>query len=309
LRVVYLAGSGHTGSTLLALFMDSHPQIVSVGETSFKLKLQGTRGARLRCTCGSSYADCNFWRGVFRRVREAGYELNPTQWSNDFRYRNWLAHRLLSRYSVRPALRLFQDAAAAALPWHRARIERVRNINVEFIRAALDTAGAVVFFDTSKLAVRLKHLLETPELDVKVVRLVRDVRGYAWSAKRRGGNLKDAAMTWRRDLQSFDHITRHLPSSRVMVLRYEDLCRDPTTWLRELYAFCGVELMDPPEFVTSREHHVLGNSMRQSETIRIRLDESWRTSLSDDEQGRVLAIAGGYQARLGYGAEPTGALR
>ena len=34
--VVYVAGSGHTGSTLLALLLDSHPEICCVGETSIK---------------------------------------------------------------------------------------------------------------------------------------------------------------------------------------------------------------------------------------------------------------------------------
>jgi hypothetical protein len=309
LRLVYLAGSGHTGSTLLALFMDAHPQIVSVGETSFKLKLQSAAGAKLTCTCGSSYFDCEFWQQIFHSVRQGGYELNPSHWSNDFRYRNRLAHRLLTRYSARPSLRLFQQAAAAVLPWHRSRIERVRRVNVELVRAALEVARADVFFDTSKAAVRLKHLLEAPELDVKVVRLIRDVRGYAWSAKRRGGDVQDAASTWRKDLQSFDYITRNLSADRVMVLRYEDVCRDPRTWLRSLYAFCGVEAIDPPDFVVSRDHHVLGNSMRRSETIRIRLDESWRTSLTDDEQARVLAIAGRYHAKLGYGAHAAEAIQ
>ena len=40
IRVVYVAGSGHTGSTLLALLMDSHPEIACVGETSVKPKIR-----------------------------------------------------------------------------------------------------------------------------------------------------------------------------------------------------------------------------------------------------------------------------
>jgi hypothetical protein len=45
---------------------------------------------------------------------------------------------------------------------------------------------------------------------------------------------------------------------------------------------------------------VLGNSMRRSDTIRIRLDESWRTSLSAEEQDRAISIAGPLHARNGY---------
>jgi len=300
LPVVYLAGSGHTGSTLLALFLDAHPRIVSVGETAFKRKLQGSRGAALTCTCGAPYSECEFWQKIFRGVTAAGYDFSPEQWSNDFRYKGWLAHRLFSRYSARPALRLAQTAAGALLPRHRARVERVRRVNVEFIRAVLRTADADVFFDTSKRAMRLHQLLQTPELDVKVIKLVRDVRGYASSAKRRGGAVPEAALTWRKDQENLDRITRDLPAARVMLLRYEDVCRDPRTWLKRAYAFCGVDPIEPPDFVVSREHHVLGNSMRRNDSIRIRFDESWRTSLTVDEQKRAIAIAGPFHARNGY---------
>jgi Sulfotransferase family len=300
LSVVYLAGSGHTGSTLLALFLDAHPAIASVGETAFKRKLQGTTGSKLTCTCGASYSDCTFWAEIFRGVADAGYELSPLEWSNDFRYRGWLAHRIFSRYSARPVHRVVQKTAAALFPAHNARVERVRRVNVEFVRTVLRVTGAQVFFDTSKRAMRLYHLMQIPELDVKVVKLVRDVRGYAWSAKRRGGAVPDAALTWRREQENFEEITRSMPAERVMLLRYEDVCRDPRQWLRQTYEFCGVEPIDPPDFVIPREHHVLGNSMRRSDTIRIRLDESWRTSLSAEEQDRAISIAGPLHARNGY---------
>jgi hypothetical protein len=302
LPVVYLAGSGHTGSTLMALFLDAHPRIVSVGETSFKRKIQRKRKTNLACTCGARYTECPFWQRVFQGVADAGYELNALQWSNDFRYQGWLAHRLLSRYSANPVRRFVQQAAAAVLPAHNSRVDRVRRVNVELIRTVLRVADADVFFDTSKRGMRLHHLLEAPELDVKVVKLVRDVRGYASSVKRRGGAVQDAAVTWRKDQESVEHITRAMPGDRVMLLRYEDVCRDPRTWLRQTYAFCGVEPIDPPEAVVSREHHILGNNMRRNETIRIRLDENWRSSLSADEQARVLAIAGPLHVRLGYPA-------
>jgi hypothetical protein len=300
LRVVYLAGSGHTGSTLLALFLDAHPGIVSVGETSFKRDIQRRGLSRLACSCGVSVKECDFWRNVFERVTSGGFELSALEWSNDFRYKNPIAHRLLTRYSARPLRQTLQRSLGAVLPGYRARLARVRSVNVEFIRTVLDVAGADVFFDTSKRAFRLHNLLQTPELDVKVVKLVRDVRGYVSSAVKRGHSLSDAARTWRRDQENIESITGGLPKDRVMLLRYEDVCRDPRTWLARTHDFCGVAPVEPPEFVVSREHHVLGNSMRLSEQVRIRLDESWRNALNRDDQARVLEIAGPHHVRLGY---------
>ena len=63
LRVVYLAGSGHTGSTLIAMFVDAHPRIVSVGETALKRKAQWQAKTDLPCTCGALVED---WRGMAR---------------------------------------------------------------------------------------------------------------------------------------------------------------------------------------------------------------------------------------------------
>jgi hypothetical protein len=303
LPVVYLAGSGHTGSTLLALFLDAHPRIVSVGETSFKRNDQQRRSRTVACTCGASYLDCPFWQEVFRGVSAAGFDFGALQWSNDFRYKNWLAHRLLSRYSASPVRRSIQKAADLLVPGHAGRMDRVRRVNVEFIRTVLRVAGADVFFDTSKRAMRLHQLLQTPELDVKVVRLVRDIRGYVSSAKKRGESVLDAASAWRKDQEALDHIVAGLPPDRVMLLRYEDACGNPQTWLKRTYEFCGVEAIDPPAMVMSRQHHVLGNRMRMNDTIQIRLDESWRNLLSPDEQERALAIAGPWHTRLGYAAQ------
>jgi hypothetical protein len=302
LRVVYLAGSGHTGSTLMALFMDAHPRIVSVGETSFKRKQQRQQRTNVSCSCGAEANDCSFWQQVFRGVSDAGFDFNALEWSNDFRYQGRLAHRLLSRYRARPWLRGIQHAAAALLPAHRSRMDRVRQVNVEFVRTVLRTAGADVFFDTSKRGMRLHQLLETPELDVKVVKLVRDVRGYASSAKKRGEPVAESARSWRRQLEAVDHITRELPRERMMLLRYEDVCREPRLWLKRMYDFCGVEPIDPPDCVISCEHHVLGNNMRRNDTIRIRFDESWRDLLSSEEKAAALAEAGAFHERFGYAA-------
>ena len=69
LRVGFLTGSGHTGSTLLALFMDTHPQIVSVGETAIKPGLRSGSEQLHRCSCGHPISECRFWQTVFETGR------------------------------------------------------------------------------------------------------------------------------------------------------------------------------------------------------------------------------------------------
>jgi hypothetical protein len=298
--VVYVAGSGHTGSTLLAMLVDAHPQIVSVGETSIKPKIRRRgHGAVQKCSCGELIAHCRFWQRVFGRVRELGFELNESRWSNDYRLEHPFLRRLLTGHSHYRPLRAFQDWAADHLPVYKQHMRNIGRVNVAFIRALLEVANADVFVDTSKRTSRLARLLTLPELDVRVVGLVRDVRGYAASAKRRGYPPLDAARTWVHDQSLISVVTRALPADRVMVLRYEDLCTDVEGALLRFYTFAGVERVPPTTSIETGQHHVIGNSMRFT-TTSVRLDESWRQRLTAAEQHQILEIAGNMNRTFGY---------
>jgi hypothetical protein len=301
LRVVYVAGSGHTGSTLLALLLDAHPRIVSVGETSVKPKIR-RRGeaAKQKCSCGATVGACLFWRAIFRHVKAQGYDLGPDCWSNDYRNEHPLAHRLLTRDSSSRYVRALQQWSAHHLPLHASRMRRTDAVNVAFIRAALQTVNADVFCDTTKQTLRLRRLLDIAELDVRVITLVRDVRGYAASARRRGHAVEDAAMTWLKDQEVIAGITKYLAEDRRVLVRYEELCNNTEATIRQLYRFCGVQEKAPPSSVSSAKHHVLGNSMRLGGNIQVRLDESWRSKLTADEQRRILDVAGAMNRAMGY---------
>lgn len=302
LRVVYLTGSGHTGSTLMAILLQAHPRIVSVGETSIKpgIRRRPDRLAAQKCSCGSRISECVFWRRVFERVNEQGFEFGAASWNNDYRLDNPLMHRLLSRHSSYRPLRRFQNWAADHLPIHHRRMQQIDRVNVAFIRAALDAGAGDVFFDTSKRTMRLSRLLKLPTLDVKVLRLVRDVRGYTASAKRRGYSIQAASRAWKQTQRVINEITLSVPAANRLTVRYEDLCADVGATMQRLHDFIGVDNVDPFNAVNTRQHHVIGNSMRLQESIRVKLDETWRERLSATEQNQILEIAGPMNREFGY---------
>lgn len=301
LKVVYVAGSGHTGSTLLALLLNAHPRIVSVGETSIKPKIRhrGT-GAAQPCSCGTAIADCEFWKRVFCRVNELGFELSASRWTNDYRLTHPMLHRVLTKRSSVPGHRQFQNWAASHLPVFRRRMQHADRVNVAFVRAVLEVADADVFFDTSKRLVRLSRLLQLPELDVAVVRLMRDVRGYVASAKRRGYSIADATRSWTQTQSSIAASIANIPAEKKLLVKYEDLCANVSDTMARLYRFCGVDSIDPFTSPKLNRHHVIGNRMRLNEKISVRLDESWRVQLAPEEQQRILAVAGDINRGFGY---------
>lgn len=302
LPVVFVAGSGHTGSTLLALVLDSHPEIVCIGESSIKPKIV-RRGAALQqpCSCGALVASCPFWNAVFERVRTEGHDFGPDRWTNDYRFRHPAAQRVLSRACGSRPGRAFVRWAADHFPVYSRGVHRADAVNIALIRALLATSGARVFADTSKRMWRLVHLMRLSELDVKLVLLVRDVRGYAASAKRREGiPVHNAARTWLRDQRSAMEVASRIEPHRVLRLRYEDLCGRTEHAQRELWSFCGVAAAETRTTIDANRHHVLGNAMRLGGEMPIRLDDRWRTALEPGEVERTLAVAGELNRALGY---------
>jgi hypothetical protein len=299
--VVYIAGCGHSGSTLLALLLDSHPDIACVGETAVKPKIR-RRGdtASAECSCGRTIPQCPYWTRVFEAARSLGEDLGPDRWTNDYRFEQPLAQRLLNRVCNSPSGRGFVVWAAGHLPLYQSRITRIDAANVAFIRAVLQASGARVFADTSKRTPRLIHMLRVPALDMKLLHLVRDVRGYAASAKKRGMSPLDAARTWYRDQVTIAEVAQRHPSLPFHRVRYEEICADPAGTMRRVWQFCGVSDVPVPVVVDSTAHHVLGNSMRMGGEIRIRLDESWKSRLTAEETREVMSIAGKVNQDLGF---------
>lgn len=301
LQIAYLAALGHTGSTLMALFMDSHPQIASVGETVPTRVNQVRKGENLMCSCGARYGECPYWLPLFQELTRQGIEFSPTRWATDYRYKNDLLHRTLTRYSRRDWLKPLQDLAGRHLPGHAARMSAADRANVVYTQALLQRTGARLLFDTSKYFWRLHRLLQIPEFEVRVVKLVRDVRGVAASAKRRNQSVEWAATSWLNYQATIAYVTQHLPPERVFFLRFEDFCTDPQLWQQRLYRFCGVDVIEPPHEVIPSEHHVMGNRVRKQKRLVIREPDPWDARLTTDEITKVMNLAGARNRQLGYG--------
>jgi hypothetical protein len=226
---------------LLALLMSAHPSVATVGEIAVKPKIRH-KGRQLRqnCSCGALVGECRFWQCVFQKVNDQGLDFGPANWTNDYRFTNPLLHRIFTRDSSFALVRAFRSWVERYLPVYRQRITRIDRVNEAFVRAVIETAGAEVFFDTSKGPMRLARLLASSAFDLRVVTLVRDVRAYATSARRRGTSLRDAAETWRNDQLTIRAVTRELSHDRKLGVRYEDLCTNTSDTLRRLHDYCGV---------------------------------------------------------------------
>jgi hypothetical protein len=232
---------------------------------------------------------------MFEAIQRQGFGFSADNWSNDYRYRNKLLHRI---FESRHALRF--DGLASRVPGHRARNRRIDGVNRAFVRSALELAGKSVFADASKRPSRLTRLLQIDGLDVRVLHLVRDVRAFACSHKRRGLAPSEAALWWKRTQEFAGRFERDLPRERFLRVRYEDFAADPQAMLDQISAFVGLPPAPVPDVLDATQHHILGNRIRLQGTLKVSVDEKWRRELTEADLAQSLAIAGEMNARFGY---------
>jgi hypothetical protein len=318
---VYILAASHSGSTLLAMLLNAHPEVCTVGE--LKATSLGDP-ERYRCSCRQLIRDCSFWQAVTQDLRQQGFPFDITRAATDIRsIQNPYVKRLLRPLHRGRVLEAIRDAALACSPtWKRA-LPDIQRLNVTLMRSILRHAGKRVIADSSKVALRLKYLLRNPELDVRVIRLVRDGRGVALTyvdpahfadarnPSLRGGGMggdrsaerlpmAEAAHEWRRSNEEAEAVLQSVPVDRRIEVHYEDLCSSPAGTLGKIFAFLGVDPKRTQLEFRTVEHHVVGNGMRLDDMSEIRLDERWRTVLTQDDLRVFDAVAGDLNRRLGY---------
>lgn len=304
--LAYMIATSFSGSTLLSLLLDSHPDLASVGEVDNSVgeSMRAGRHEEFPCSCGEKIRRCPFWTDVQARLAAEGVELDL----HDFRTR--LGESLpvpLRRFVFGAPARLhrvrrLRDWLLTAVPAYRRHVEDVMTRADAIARATLDITGKPVFVDASKAAVRAHFLIDRPGLDLRILHLVRDPRGYVKSARNRNPDwtAESLAPVWMRVHGSALSIIESLPPDRVLTLRWEDFCRDPKQSLNQVCDFLGVPHFDMLAAVNEQPHHVMGNRMRLKPVGAIRYDESWREVLSPEDIAACERIAGPLMERFGY---------
>ncbi|HTG45011.1 MAG TPA: sulfotransferase [Verrucomicrobiae bacterium] len=320
-RLAYILAASHSGSTLLAMLLGSHPEACTAGE------LKGVRGdsATYRCSCGIHIQDCEFWLQVNASMAARGFQFEITRADTNIQGTDAAyIHRLLQPLHRGPLLELVREIGLAAHPrWH-SHLRRIQDRNTALVGSLLGVSGAKVIIDSSKVGLRLKYLLRNRSLDVRVLRLFRDGRGVSLTHTnpaefadatdprlRSGGtgivrpdfrlSMHEAAWLWRRSNEEADRATAALDSSQCMPLRYEDLCLRPSETVGQICHFLGISSQAVEENFRARKHqHVVGNGMRFDTTSELRADERWKNHLSPDDLKTFDRVAGNLNRQYGY---------
>jgi len=291
-RVVFIAGTGRSGSTLLARLLGQADGVFTAGELRY-LWRRGIVEGRL-CGCHASVCACPVWSGVLDRL-PAGLEEAARL---DAELRRVIRGRRL------PLLLL--DAARRRS--RRSSGEAQRELSA-LLTALADETGARWIVDSSKLPAYGQLLTTLPDVDVVVVHLVRDARAAAFSWQRWRELPDDAPQRWMQrqsaaksaSLWLFwnalaELLWRRRPDVNYLRLRYEDLIADPQAAVDAVLARCGEPAVGLPLTSDGRillplTHAVAGNPDRLGAgAIRFATDAEWQHSMRRRQRWLVSAL-------------------
>jgi len=298
--VVFIVGVAYCGSTLLSFVLNTHPQILSVGEVG---ATEVSESEDYLCSCGVKLVECPFFLKVKECMARRGVQHDLLHWNLRHRYsESGFWNRLAEAVPPGSTLLTVRNGIRDLLPHCRQRIRDYARRNHAFMSAALEAANKRVFLDATKHPGRIP-LLTKMEANLKIIHLVRDPRGYCYSVRRHRPQSKEVpGRDWVGVNRLTEYYLRRLPSSQWRRVRYEAICSDPDTALRELTDFMGVEPFVLPENFREYPNHVIGNAMRLSSDgrVTIQLDEKWREALTASDRDTVSRLAGPLGRTYGY---------
>lgn len=311
MKVLYIVGFGRSGSTLLERMLGAIPGFHNAGELVGlfpRVALQDQR-----CGCGQAFSVCPFWQAVGGHGN-GGWDRSVVQRVADLQPQ--VIRQRFIPYLLEPR--------TAPVRFRRLLSEYVEAYRVLYASLA-EVSDARVLVDASKSTAQLFAMRQVPELDLRVLNLVRDSRGVAhsWSKSSipmpqihdrkvlmRTYTPQHVAMLWSA-LQLESTVLRAMAphSGRI---RYEDLIANPRRTLE--HALASVDLpaqagwLDHVEdrSVTLESSHGIAGSRSRFTTGRVdlQLDDDWRSSLAPSKRRLVTALTLPQLISHGYVGRP-----
>jgi len=299
-RVLYVAGMGRTGSTVLGRVLGALPGITFAGELSFFWRRYANSEL---CSCGVAIPACPFWSDVVSRARGATSPEQARQLGQQ--------ERQVIRGQLLTGLKLSGDPKLA---------REVLDGRVRLYRAIAQVAQTPWVVDTGKELAYCIVMARRAAIDFATIHLVRDPRGVAFSWLKVVQSDSEPGEMARRSVASTGAhwLMRNLflqanlqPRRRASYVRvrYEDLVTRPPEVLNAISSASGLDVPSPAELpallaaTPVGQHLVAGNPGVRAQRkggLTLTLDEAWVDRLPQAKRLAITAMCAGLMAPYGY---------
>jgi hypothetical protein len=304
IKVLYIAGLGRSGSTVLGNVLGEIEGFFHGGEFNFIWE-RNLLENRL-CGCGASFDECEVWGSVLKRAFGG---MDGTEARQIIRLQS------LGTRTRHVPLMLFPRGRRMLA----SRLQKYLVCLEKLYRAVQESTGSRVIVDSSKLPSYGYVLGMTPGIDLYVVHLIRDPRAAAYSHMKeprpdadkrtymyRVNTLK-SSLLWSAWNVASEALWRNF-SGRYMRLRYEDFVEKPQRAVEGILGMLHEDAHRLP-FVGERDarlgvsHTVSGNPNRfRTGQVRLRPDDEWSHRMRLRDKALVTLLTLPLLARYGYPA-------
>ena len=302
-KVLYVAGLGRSGSTILANTLGQVEGFFSGGELNFIWK-RALIENRL-CGCGKPSRECPFWGPVFNgefggQSEELASEMMRLQYAGARTRHIPLMLTEGGREKIRVRLGKFLENTG------------------RLYRAIQAVSGSRVVVDTSKEPAYGYALGMVDGIDLRVLHLIRDPRAaaYSWAKKKRQPDSPDrefmhqksptqSAVLWDAWNSAIEALWRDKPENYLR-LRYEDFIAEPRHSFEQILKLVDEEEANLPlegerAVKLGISHTVSGNPNRfDTGTVELKSDQDWAGKMPPRDQKLVTALTLPFLPRYGY---------
>jgi hypothetical protein len=313
-RVLFFAGSGRSGTTVINSILGQMDGVFAAGELRY-LWQRGMLENRL-CGCGVPFAECPVWSAVLGRAFSGLPGIDPAAVDP-----GEIAQRLLSRLRMArvPMMLCRRMLGRRAVAWHPDDL-----LIGEVYRALSAETGQRIIVDSSKLPPYGLLLSALPGVELYVLHIVRDARAtaFSWRRPKRAldfgdGQLMPQQQPWKSSLLwlVWNGLTAMLwrrAEGRYLRVRYEDFVRDPKATMSQVAVMVGLDpALLPFETATTVRlqptHSVAGNPDRHRHgSIELASDNEWLTAMPAGQRALVTALTAPALVGFGYRLAPKG---
>lgn len=307
-KILYIAGLGRNGGTLLDRILGQINGFFSLGEFKFVWK-KGVLNNEL-CSCGAPFRNCLFWKKVFEKAF-GGFDETFTNWVIQ------LSHHVDRTFYVPLLISSWKPK------WYLKRCKEYIGILEKLFNAIKEESECKVLIDSSKFPGYGLILNKLSNFDLYVIHLVRSSQGsaFSWQKKKRKIEVQDGV----------EYMPRHSPlhsslewvyrngasellkyfSKRYLLLRYEDFASKPKQSVYRiislLHESCdGLSFLDDYTVWLGNTHTQSGNPSRfKKGKVNICLDDEWKTKLSPKNKSLVAMLTWPLMIKYGYYSHST----
>jgi hypothetical protein len=259
---IYIGSLPRSGSTLLAMMLDQHSMLFNMGESFYWPHYISNNTI---CTCG--IVGCPILENIYKRMKTDTQILKI----GIFLQRHWEKIEIKS--------------------------SQIDNYNhIRQISACCDSFERIAKYFRSELNEKIMiekscDVIFIPELlkrkQWKILLLIRDPRGIFNSfrkADRRHGFSRNREQIIAHFYKFISTVNLISESSKVMILKYEELCSNPNATIIRISRFLEIEMeANMLDFKHKIGHAVMGNRMRFNKLENITDDMSWKIELKNTD--------------------------